>query len=291
MNFKDITEFFRVKQWYKNLLIFIAIFFSGNLFDVSLLIRISLGFGSLVLISSSSYIVNDILDYKKDALNPQKKRRPIAAGKINIYYAFFISIILLIAGLYIGYKLNLYFSLTGLALYISTLIYSLYFKNVLFADLLFIAQNFVLRALSGVFLIESFISSWFLMMIFFLAFFLVAGKRYGDILSLPKNSQSYKPVLKLYNKELLDSMLSIFLGALLLIYGLYAYDTQRLVLYFAYPFYVYVLLRYFYLIKTNFPSIRDPENFILKDRDYPLLIGCLLFTIAIFLIYYGGGFR
>src|SRR3989344_2113671 len=99
MKLKDFVDLIRVRQWYKNLVIFIPILFSLNLFEPSFLFKTILGFISLSLISSSYYIVNDIIDIKKDRYHPEKANRPLASNKIKVITAIFIVSIFALASI------------------------------------------------------------------------------------------------------------------------------------------------------------------------------------------------
>ena len=105
----------RVEQWYKNLVIFLAIFFSGQFLNLDLLIPTVLGYLVFCLTSSSAYIINDIRDVEKDRDHPEKKTRPIAAGEIPINTAAIISLLVLSLALVVGFLLSkafLYFRCT-----------------------------------------------------------------------------------------------------------------------------------------------------------------------------------
>lgn len=65
----------RVQQWYKNLVIFLALFFTNNLSNVELLSKTIFGFIALCLVSSSYYILNDIKDLEEDRKHPEKKKQ------------------------------------------------------------------------------------------------------------------------------------------------------------------------------------------------------------------------
>ncbi|MBP9690687.1 UbiA family prenyltransferase, partial [Candidatus Woesebacteria bacterium] len=92
----------RVNQWIKNLIIFAAILFAGKLFDLALLWQSTIAFLIFCLLSSTSYVLNDIIDYQYDKKHPTKKHRPIAAGKISIPEATFIVFILTLISLLIA---------------------------------------------------------------------------------------------------------------------------------------------------------------------------------------------
>ena len=92
--FRSNTSKIRVKHYLKNLLIFFPLFFSHNLFNLNLLLKLILSFLSFCFACSIVYIVNDIKDRDKDKLHEKKKNRPIASGKISIKNALFVIFIL-----------------------------------------------------------------------------------------------------------------------------------------------------------------------------------------------------
>ena len=67
-----LIEIIRPKQWYKNLLVFVPLIASLHLFDLNLLYLSLLGFIALCMSSSGSYIINDLIDSKKDLHHPQR---------------------------------------------------------------------------------------------------------------------------------------------------------------------------------------------------------------------------
>ena len=80
----SILEISRVDQYVKSLLVFAPLLIVGsksliqNIFDI---IPVFLGF---VCLSSVIYILNDIIDLKKDKLNPFKFNRPLVKKTISI---------------------------------------------------------------------------------------------------------------------------------------------------------------------------------------------------------------
>jgi len=150
----------RIPQWYKNLVIFLPIFFTGNMFNMAIIEMTLLGFLSLSFISSANYIINDIVDIKKDKVHPEKSKRPLAAGKVRIFEAIILALIFIAASVFIGISLGIYFLIFIIALFLLTFAYSLFLKNEPIIDILVISINFVLRAISGVFIIKVFISPW-----------------------------------------------------------------------------------------------------------------------------------
>src|SRR3989344_909737 len=101
-----ILKLLRPRQWIKNFALFAAIVFGGHLFNPLIFNQVILGFIAFCLLSSSTYIINDILDVKKDKLHPFKKTRPIASGKISIKEAIIIFVITISTALFLAKELG-----------------------------------------------------------------------------------------------------------------------------------------------------------------------------------------
>ena len=74
----------RVNQWIKNLVVFTAIVFTGKLFDADLFLKTLWAFLIFCVLSSASYVLNDIIDFPFDKKHPVKKMRPIASGLVTM---------------------------------------------------------------------------------------------------------------------------------------------------------------------------------------------------------------
>ncbi|MFK7949596.1 MAG: prenyltransferase, partial [Saprospiraceae bacterium] len=71
-----MLQLLRIHQWIKNLLLFVPIFFSGQIQDVDLFLQILIAFLSYSLMASAVYILNDYVDIERDKLHPTKQFRP-----------------------------------------------------------------------------------------------------------------------------------------------------------------------------------------------------------------------
>lgn len=69
----DLITEMRVKHYIKNFLVFIPLFFSGNFFKLDMLLLAGIAFLSFSLMSSATYVINDLKDAAKDRLHPTKK--------------------------------------------------------------------------------------------------------------------------------------------------------------------------------------------------------------------------
>src|SRR3989344_7005046 len=283
MQIIDLIKIARPQQWYKNLMVFLPLVFVGQLLNKTAITLAIIAFFSLCLVSSTNYVLNDIIDLQKDKAHPEKKNRPLASGRMKKWQAILEIIVLLSIGLLIASKLEKLFLYSVIFLFVFTQIYSLFLKKEIFLDILAIAINFVTRAIAGAFAINVKISPWLVLCTFFLSLYLSAGKRQADLLFLREEAAQHKETLKYYTKEITQSLLIISTSLLIMSYGLYSFLSEHKNLLMTLPFALYVILRYFYLINTGSEIARHPEKVF---NDLRMSIGMLLLGIATFLIIY-----
>ena len=277
-----IFELLRVKQYYKNLLVFLVLIFAKQALNIDSIWLILLGFVALCFISSTNYILNDIFDVKQDKKHPEKCKRPIAAGKISVFGAGVVASVLAVISLVLSWYISENFFYLILFLFFFTQIYTLFLKKEVFLDIISIAINFVMRAISGAFILKVSISPWMVLCAFFLSLFMATGKRKGDLMLLGKDAWKHKKVLKFYKKEMLDKMLMIFMALLFASYSLYSFLRGSPML-ITLPIALYIMLRYLYLIEQGSEIVRSPDKFY---RDWGLLLGVILWVVVSFVLLY-----
>lgn len=69
---KSIIHVIRVRQWIKNLFLFIPSFFAGHLFKTEELFLVGIGAVAFSLVASGVYVLNDYRDRFVDRLHPTK---------------------------------------------------------------------------------------------------------------------------------------------------------------------------------------------------------------------------
>ncbi len=278
----------RVKQWIKSMFVFAPLLFSLKLLDPHCLFYSTLAFISFCQASSFVYIVNDILDRKRDRMHPVKKNRPIASGKISVRLSFIISLFFAAGAIILGIQINLASTLTLLAYMVMNIIYSAFLKHIVILDVMIIAFGFVMRVILGTLAIGSSFSNWILLTTFFLSLFLGFGKRRQEI-DYHHNSSEQLPVLEMYNILLLDYFIIISVTITILTYSLYVINADTLGkfgtnhLIYTLPFVVYGLFRYLYLIVKKH-ILGDPSEVLLHEKG--LIIDVLLWIVVIVIILY-----
>src|SRR5580658_7258964 len=80
---RALVETLRPQQWVKNGFIFAALIFSQNLTRWDRCRQVLLAALVFCLVSSATYVLNDIFDVEEDRHHPIKKLRPIASGRIS----------------------------------------------------------------------------------------------------------------------------------------------------------------------------------------------------------------
>jgi len=178
-----LLQTLRVNQWIKNLIIFTAIVFSGTLFQADLFLKTLYAFIIFCLLSSASYVLNDIIDYPYDKKHPLKKNRPIASGKISLAEASFIVFLLTLGSLIVAILFSLPFFFLSLIFILLHFFYSLYFKRYPVFDIFSISFSFMIRAYAGEVATGYHIPIWLVLTIFFGSLFMAAVKRHAELVS------------------------------------------------------------------------------------------------------------
>ena len=187
---KHWVKALRVYQWSKNSLLFLALFMSHRLFEFDLFINSAMAFLSFSLIASSVYILNDLFDLEDDRRHPTKKERPFASGKISVKNGLLAVPLLIICGFVISsLQLPPMHTFALFAYLLATTAYSLYFKEILFVDVILLGALYTLRILAGGFATGIEVSSWLLGFSGFFFLSLAFMKRYTDLVLFKENSQ------------------------------------------------------------------------------------------------------
>jgi 4-hydroxybenzoate polyprenyltransferase len=285
---KALLKAMRPRQWSKNIFIFAALVFDKQLLNVEAFLSTLAGFVLFCMISSSVYIFNDIADVEADRQHPEKKNRPIAAGKLPINIAWAAGIGLALIALGLATLLPPGFEAVLVIYLLLNLAYSKWLKHIPIIDVFVIAAGFVLRVHAGVTLIQvERFSPWLYVVMTLLSLFLGFGKRRAELALLDQGAGSHRKVLDGYTLPLLDQYIMIVSGTTIVAYSLYTFSApnvpQNESMMLTIPFVVYAIFRYLYLIEVKNAG-GAPEEVLLSDR--PFQIGMVLWAVSVLVIFY-----
>jgi 4-hydroxybenzoate polyprenyltransferase len=281
----------RPRQWVKNLFVFGGLVFGQQLFTSARWTSLA-AFVVFCGLSGAIYLLNDVADRAKDRLHPDKRRRPIASGRLPVPHAVATAALLIGAGLAAAVWLAPAFALVALAYVVLLSAYSAWLKHVVILDVLTVAIGFVLRAAAGALVIGVTISGWLLICTVLLALFLALGKRRHEVLTLEADAARHRPILAEYSAGLLDQMIAVVTASTVTAYALYTMSPETVakfhtsLLPITVPFVLYGIFRYLYLLYRRQLG-GNPSETVVRDR--PLLLNTLLWLLVVLVLIYGMG--
>lgn len=275
-------EALRPKQWTKNGLLFAALIFSMRFTQLGPWLQAAEAFLAFCLLSSSGYLFNDIRDREADRLHPSKRRRPIASGRLPVTLAWGEMLAALLIGSALAWTVSPAFLAVALLYLGTTLSYSLYFKNHVILDVMFISAGFLWRAAAGAVAIGVTISPWLLTCTAFLSLFLGFNKRRGELMLLATDAEGHRKNLAEYSEALVIEFQAITTSGTIISYALYtvlASPTPWLLV--TLPHVLYGIFRYIYLVTVR-SEAGAPDEILLKDRG--ILLTCVLYAVTAVLV-------
>ena len=279
----------RPKQWTKNGFVLVALIFDGKLLDLPLIWTTLWTVVCFCLVSSSVYILNDLIDIDRDRQHPRKRLRPLASGQLNPGLAKSAMAALAVAGVLGAGLANPYVGLTLSAYLALNAAYCVYLKNIVIIDVMMIAVFFVLRVAAGAVAVEvSVFSPWLYICVSLLALLIAFGKRRHEIILLRDAASGHRSSLKQYNLPYLDQIIGIVTTSGLISYTFYSFeaetalaDPSRMML--TVPLIVFVVFRYLYLIHVEQRG-GAPDDLLFADR--PLLAAVVLWVLSVVAVIY-----
>lgn len=304
----------RPKQWLKNLAVYAALIFSGFFFyqeagQASYFVIVSFAFFIFCILTSSVYLINDLLDIESDRKHPFKKNRPIASGKLPIPIAIFSAATGLALVFFLSLGLPSFFKILVLAYFCLQVFYSTKLKKIAIFDILSIALGFVIRVYAGAVIVNLHMNVWFLLTVISISLFMAVGKRQSERTLLGDNSGEFARIsLKKYSQRLLDQYTAMFATSTWLTYAIFTFQSysgqgvnllyekfpnlyfvlpktlqsQKLLM-LTLPFVIFGVMRYLQLIYEENQG-EAPADILLKDK--PLLATVFLWVAAVFFVIY-----
>ncbi|RSM83345.1 decaprenyl-phosphate phosphoribosyltransferase [Amycolatopsis sp. WAC 01375] len=279
----------RPRQWVKNVLVFAAPFFafSKSTDRTGLLIAALIAFAAFSLVASSVYLINDAIDVEADKAHPTKRNRPIAAGIVPVPVAFVAAGVFFAAGLGISFLASWQLAVV-LAVYEAVQLgYCFGLKHQPVVDLAIVGSGFLMRSIAGGVAAGIALSQWFLLVTAFGSLFMVAGKRYAEIMLFERTGAKIRSSLKKYSASYLRFVWATSAAILIMSYCLWAFEIRQVehdsvwAVVSMVPFVVAVLR---YAVDVDGGNAGEPEEIALKDRVLQVLGAS--WVVTLFLSFY-----
>jgi len=282
----------RPRQWVKNGLITVAPGAAGVLSHDNIIGHVLVAFVAFCAVSSAMYLLNDLRDLEADRHHPTKQHRAIASGQLKPALALGALAVLLIIGFALPFTIQRPGGLLLiLAIYVAiSILYSLWVKEIAVIELVSVASGFFLRAYAGAVACHIYVSSWFLVVVSFGAFFLVVGKRSSELSHVGVGET--RRVLTEYTAEFLHSALTLSATVAVTGYCLWAFDTsstglssiQHHIIPIRLTVVPVVLAILFVMRNSESANGQSPEDLILKDHTVQalLLVWAVLLGLGIY---------
>jgi decaprenyl-phosphate phosphoribosyltransferase len=217
---KDFVALARPHHYVKNLFIFTPLFFSGRFFHPDAFVSCLVAFISFCLLASSVYVFNDIRDIPYDRNHPEKRRRPLADGRVTVRAAYLFMLLLFIGSAALLPLLHLYTIALFIFYFILNILYSVKLKSVPIVDITVVSVGFIVRVFVGMEEAGVGLSNWLVLMTFLLAMFLALAKRRDDLM-LTETTGDVRKGSDGYNLEFVNAGMVIMAAVTVVCYILF----------------------------------------------------------------------
>lgn len=264
----------------------LGIAISGRRVDREFVWSFLIGMLAATLISSSNYVLNEMLDAPFDRLHPTKCSRPAAEGLVHFGWGYAQWIIMMILGLALAGTISRGLLFCAAGLWLMGCLYNIppiRTKDIPYIDVLSESINNPLRFCLGWYMVSASMlpPASLLVAYWMLGAYFMALKRFSEHRQIndPARAACYRKSFIFYDQEsLLSSAIfyavtsMLFLGAFIMRY--------RIELILAFPMIALLMSIYFRLAFRHESSVQNPEKLYREPRLMPFLA----LTIATFVV-------
>ena len=283
MNLYPYISITRPDHWFKNIFVLpgivVALFFNPHLLSGAMVLSVIGGLICACLIASSNYALNEILDAASDRHHPEKCKRPVPSGQINIAAGYGLWAGLAIIGIGGAFWLNRAFGYSGLFLWFMGLVYNvppIRLKDLPYADVLSESVNNPIRLAMGWYATGLIAPPPLSMIMAYWMFgaFLMAVKRFAEYRKIGHAgiAASYRKSFAYYTEEKLLLFILFCAGFFGMMSGVFI-ARYRLELTLAAPLVVYAMSYYLHLgFKPDSPAQYPEKLFHQKKLVWLVLL-------------------
>jgi decaprenyl-phosphate phosphoribosyltransferase len=284
---RGVVRTMRPRQWVKNVLVFAAPFVGGDLLAPGIVPDLLIAFAAFSLAASGIYLVNDANDVAADRAHPTKRFRPIAAGVVPPGLAVGVAVVLLLAAVGISLLASPQLMIVLVVYVVVQLSYCFWLKHQAVLDICIVASGFLLRAIAGGAATGIPLSQWFLLVAGFGSLFMVAGKRYAEMMLAERTGARIRKALDNYTPSYLRFVWALSATVLITTYCLWAFDIgveQHNTVWSVISIVPFVVAVLRYAVDVDSGNGGEPEEIALGDRVLQVLavvwVGML--TLAVY---------
>lgn len=284
----------RIDHWVKNVFVLpgivIPLTMDPGVLSDGLAWRVCWGLLSVSLVTSSNYVINEVMDAPFDRQHPVKSVRPVPSGRVSVPIALVEWIALMAIGLGFASLVSAPFFATMFALWLMGCVYNLpplRAKDVRYIDVLSEAINNPLRMLAGWFISGTGLvpSASLLLSYWMVGCYFMALKRYAEYRDLdnPVLAAAYRKSFGYYTQERLLSSVVFYSSAAMLFFGAFVM-RYRLELLLATPFIALVMAVYLNLSFKPDSVVQRPEGLYREPALMMSVTVCLCVVMALFFV-------
>lgn len=262
--------------------ILLGLALSGRQIDAHLLATFCVGLIAATFISSSNYVLNEVLDAPWDRMHPIKKARPAACGQVHSFWAYAQWMALMVFGLALSCTISRGFALSVLALWGMGCLYNIppiRTKDVPYLDVLSESINNPIRFCIGWYMVTSqilppvsvLVSYWMV------GAYFMALKRFSEYRQIDncEIAGAYRRSFRFYTQQSLLTSVLFYASAAMLFFGAFIM-RYRIELILIFPLVAWLMTAYFDLSFRHESAVQNPEKLYREPR--------LMFPLALFVV-------
>ena len=264
----DFLRLIRFKNQIKNLIVFLPVFFAGEVSIASQNFHLSIQVFVLFFFSTSiSYMINDFFDFDQDKVHPEKSNKIIFKKNLSKY--FLLKLVLIFSVLYtlslFIFEINFASKLLTIFYLLLVSLYSVVLKKIIYIEIIVVSIGYVVRLLSAEFTTNLYSDLLIFLIMFSSVFFVILLKRYSEL----KKYVQFRKVLKSYKPK---TLLYLIFASYFFVIIAHFYFTLQDEIYGLYGLggvlsnvLVIMVLTKFLIAGLKQHTFEDPTNYLFRD--------------------------
>lgn len=253
----------------------------------AVVLRSLVGLAAATLVACSNYVLNEMLDAASDRVHPTKHMRPAALGLVHTGWGYVEWIVLMLAGVGLGWRLSRGFVLSALALWVMGCAYNIRpvrMKDLPYLDVLSESVNNPIRFCLGWYAVTATVLPPVSLLIAYwmLGAYFMGLKRFSEYRQIgdPQVAATYRNSFRWYNEEKLLNSVIFYAAAAMLFFGAFIM-RYRFELILSFPLIAWLMAVYFSLSFHHESAVQNPEKLYKEPR---LMVPFVICAAALILL-------